>query len=620
MVKFFYPSSKGYSMLSSFAAATLDVKNTFPRCSISLYDDVDFQRLRQSYMGKQIVSNICSDEFFPYATSSEKQSYLIGSGDSYRVFYVKVVVHQHVASDVVGQSSSFFTLASTTTFGGYRTVYSPLVCLDKAQYGTVYRGVVAFYASDFVNNFDGEVFLTLVGEFSVELEVPLNIAVENAVFAPISQTASATPKIVSAVPNFLQYFQTVDVSILYADKSDDLNYDFVPFDFPASQSLFSTAPVIFSAGSIGTLARLSFNEGIVESSLKYFAVTLTNAEAGYNPEIDTSFSLVLRNKFGKIYRKDACRILNNVASGYYNVLFQLSDLDFSEEYVDYVMLELRSLNSNITQPYQVTFMSFLDTASDEYNVFTIAPMAVGDGGHFSIDVFGNAVTIDEVKSDMPLQSLGDVVFSDSVLVFTDSSPIQIYTESHSAVLPESAFVFSESDPLSIFSLKKGDKIRTVSGLEEIQRILVRPTKQFKVLDLTDLGYYAYDGIFMKNPPIIKNYKRTLLGKKLARKKTNRFVEINGQKYVLYAAPYGYTYRFESKVDAKRVAKIDTNFAAQKIAVQIECETSVAKIEPGKKRSLPLRDKLLVFDLNGTNAKFELRSESDILIKAVFILK
>ena len=531
-LKLFYPNFKVLSSLSTeFDFAPQSANNSFPLFSISIFDDINFEYQRQSYNGKQVVSIIPSDDIYSASGLSEiqKEDYINGVNTLSKIFYIKILVNKNISSDSIGSLSSFLALCLTSISGSVNTKYYPMLCISKEQKYTVYRSTVLINQSDFSRYSDGEIFFNVIGDYSVNLNFPINISNTNLSFVPIPQISSSSFAIIPQSDNYLQYFIVKDIDISFYQYSNDFDYNFLEFSVPTSQTLFNTDSTLLSTGNYGTLIRISFPAGVLTSEFKYFGITISNSSPGFDPSIDTNFSLTIRTKNGHMYIKENCAILNN-SSGYYNVIFKMYDLFFESEYVDYILIQIKS-TSNISTPYNITFLNLLDVFDDSYNAFSFKTLNLNENRIFTYDIFENKTDAVDLLRGQYLLSYDKLSKVDGIVEFTPDVIYSISTENFTVNVPDSVFVVSSGEQRSVFTLNAGDDIETVNGAESIKSIRVKKPSQVCLVDTTMDTFYTLNGVFIKNPTYILNAKRTLLKKENPLKKTNLIMDINGDMYV-----------------------------------------------------------------------------------------
>jgi hypothetical protein len=531
VVKLFYPKRRSVSVLSNFDFTTQLAYHHFPKYSISIYDDSGNQYKRQNYCSKPIISIINADDAFSFGNLSneQKNNYINGIDLSFKLFYIKILVHGNIVNDIEGSLSLYFVLVTTTTTGKSKIKYYPITCELKNQFYTIYSTTISISKSDFINYSDGEIYFSLVGDFFVNIGFPIDLAVSNESFTPISQVSSASTKIINSLNNDNQYFGVNSISISLAEYSNDFQFAFSSFNLPVTQTLFSTSGTIFVTGTSGSLIRLSFSEGILASELHYFGITLTNTDVNFNPLNDTYFSIILKNKNGNIYRKDACKIINNSDSSFWNIVFQLNDLSFLSEYVDYVLIEIKTIRASLSAPYSITFMSFLDKSNSQFNAFSIQTLSQKNN-NYTIDIFNNKINIDELSEGDILLTSDSYASMYSLLNVNNELSYEIMTENKTVLLPENTMIKTTKGFSPVQVLSQNDIIESIDGSEKIFKINIYPQKNIELLDLLFPSDYIYNGMYIKNPLYIKEFTRKFLKKETELKPTNKICVVNDKSY------------------------------------------------------------------------------------------
>lgn len=566
-LKLFYPNFKALSSLSTeFVFEKQSVNNDFPLFSISIFDDINFEYPRQSYNGKQVISIIPSDEIYSSSDLSEiqKEEYINGINTLSKIFYIKTLVNKNIPNDSIGNLSSSFALCLTSISGSVNTKYYPMLCISKEQKYTMYRSAVLINQSDFSRYSDGEIFLNVIGDYSVSLNFPINISNTNLSFSPISQSSSSSFSIIPQSNNYQQYFAVKDIDVSFYQYSNDFDYNFSEFSVPANQTLFDTTSTILMTGNNGALIRISFPSGVLTSEFNYFGITISNSSLGYDPNTDTNCSLTIRTKNGHMYIKENCAVLNN-SSGYYNIIFKTHDLFFESEYVDYLLIQIKTI-SDITTPYSVTFLNLLDVFDDSYNTFSFKTLSLVENGNYTFDVFKNKTDVANLLREQYLLSYGKLSKVDGIVEFTPDVIYSISTENFTVNVPDSVFVISNEEQRSVFTLNSGDYIETINGPESIKIIRVRKPSRVCLVDTSMDTFYTFNGIFIKNPVYILNAKRTLLKKENPLKKTNLIMDINGEMYVAQKFENYISFDLNKNFDANKKYLLKTDIEYKRAVI------------------------------------------------------
>ncbi len=617
MIRIFYPKQRGLSLLSNFEFGTQDVRNNFIGCSISLYDDEDFKYIRQSYNDTQVLSLIPSDDSFSFSglDSDGALNYLIGKTEQYKIFYIKILVNKNIEFDELDSLSSFYTLSVTKVFGAVQTKYYPITCIEKNQFYTIYSSAVSFYESDFIENSDCKIIFNLIGDYNVTLSYPISISITNASYIPISQSSSASTKIIPQSENTAQYFTMDDYNFLSSSYSNTSNFSFIGFSLPDSQNLFSNESALITSSSNSLFIRLDFPEGVLESELKYFGLTFSKTDSGYVPANDSSFSIVLRNKLGKTYRKDASKIYNNSTSQYYNVVFKLKDLSFSTEYVDYVVIELITLDTSMTNPYIITFLSFLTTGYTSFSSMSFSSLSK----EFTVDPFGENININDLQYNQPIGSINDICTANSIIKTKDQTSYTVLTGENSAILPENSYVISsDNKDILIEDLLTSDVIKTITGNEKVSNIIIGNSNNITIIDTNENNPYCLNGVYVKNPLFLQNFTRTLLKSRFDSKKTNKFISINDNRYFANESSKYYTV---DKIHESKLIRISFGVWAPKILLIIKGEgEALVKYKEVKKRFNLSDSYLIEIDFINDNSELYIRSENKMILTKIMVKK
>ena len=500
----------------SFTPSEQSVFNEFPRYSITFYDDQDFKFKRQSVNGKSVLSKIISDDFYPFNLSYEdRTNYISGKSNVLKVFFAKILVYKTIAQDTVGQTSNVFYLTRTQTLGNSTTLYYSVRCIEKNSQYTVYSSRISLNNSDFVNQFDGEAFFTLVGDFSVNLEYPISLTLLDASTTSIFMTTT-TPILntIDASVNSLNFYENVVVNFDYYQYSDSFDYNFEPLNLTLTTEVFSSSPNLYTTNtSGGTSIRFNFLEGYPVSNLTNFALTLTNASVGYNPNTDTLFTLTFKFSNGDFISVNACEIFNNFQNNYYNIVFNFSDVIWPDNFINYFILEIKTLAISVTLPYTITYLNFVKEQSSVSSFSFKSFSTQSEASIYTYSPVKTKIDIDSLENQSLV--LGSDIFSvvDTVFKIKDDSNFQITTQSGSVILPESALLKSENIYIPVFNLQKGTKIRTLDSFESITSIKVLSPSFIEMIDTYAEEDYFINGFLVKNPFFTKSVERRILTKK-----------------------------------------------------------------------------------------------------------
>jgi hypothetical protein len=501
---------------ASFTPAEQPVFNEFPRYSITFYDDQDFKYKRQSVDGKPVLSKIISDDFYPFNLSyNDRTNYIAGRSNTLKVFFAKILVYKSISQDSVGQTSNVFYLTRTQNLGNAKTVYYSVQCVEKNSQYTVYSSRIQLNNSDFINQFDGEAFFTLVGNFSVSLEYPISLTINNtATTSIIPTTTTPVYNTIDTKVNNLNFYSNVVVNFDYYQYSDSFDYDFSPLSITLTNETFSSEPVIYTTNtSSGTSIRFNFLEGYSIANLNNFALTLTNSSAGYNPNNDTLFSLTFRLSNGEFLSVNACEIFNNFETNYFNVVFDFNDVIWPGSYINYFILEIKTLTSVVTNPYSITYLNFVKESSSVNSLSLKSFSILSDNSTYTYNLLKEKVDVSSLNNQLVILNGGMFSTVEALLKIKDDSNFQITTQYGSIILPESALVKTENNFVPVFDLQKNMKVRYNDLLEPIISIKVMTSSFVTMIDTYDEEDYFLNGYLVKNPFFSKIVEREILGKK-----------------------------------------------------------------------------------------------------------
>jgi len=610
VVNFLYPKKNNIFKTAQYSSQI--VSNDLPKYSISVYDDSLFKYKRQSKNGSQILSNIISDDFFPKEISSEnKTNYIEGVSGASKIFYLKILVNKPIAEDSPGNYSKIFYLAKTQIFGSISTVYYSVRCIEKNQNFTVYTSVISIKKSDFVTQFDGEVFLNLVGDYDVEIQIPIDLQINNSASSSISQVSSAVPQTLSATANYLAYFQTFPVAFDYYEYSDNRDFNYQYINLNLTNSLFSTTnPLIISNLSSGISLRLTFSGSYNISDFNYFGLTITNSDPSYNPNADTIFKLVFTTVENEIISVEECKILNNINSGYYNVIFKLVNIEPNLNNLNYVVIQIISTRT-LTQSYTISYLNFINPItvgafsaksinnSNEYELFTFDPC-------------NNLLNINQLKNQELIQSNNLFSTVETLLEVKDEIVYEIITQSGKILLPENAMIFTENDFLPVYSINKKTLIFYNKVLEPIKSIKIKPPKILKLIDVYENDNYILNGFCIKNPLFLKNFNRIFLERIDSRKIDN--FQINSVKYFLTLTEK-YSYFSENILLQEKNNLFE--FSPKKKTVEMLLSANSEVLVQGKtKQKIIGTNRKLLIEIDENNFSFYMKSKSEIIIHKV----
>ena len=608
VVNFIYPKKNNVFKASQYS--TQSVFNDLPKYSISVYDDANFIYKRQSQNGNQILSNIISDDLFPDDSNQEsKTRYLTGRGTNSKIFYLKVLVNKPVPQDTPGNYSTIFYLAKTQIFGAVSTVYYSLRCIEKNQNYTAYTSVITIKKSDFISQFDGKIFLNLVGDYDVSVKFPIDLQINNSASTSISQISSATPQTLSSTTNNSAYFQTYPVSFSYYEYSDSQDFNFTYTNLVLTNSLFSTANTIINSNvSTGISLRFTFSGVYNISDFSYFGLTIQNTDPSYNPNVDTIYKIVFRTVEDEVISVEDCSILNNLNSGYYNVVFKLKNIDTNLNDLNYMLIQIVSTRT-LTQNYSITYINFMTAiTAGAFSVKSLQNNTQEE--NFTKDPFDKIQYIDNLKNQELIKSTALFTTVESLIEIGDEVVYEITTQSGKIYLPENAMIFTSNDFLPAYSLEQDVLILENDSFMPITSIKIMPPRKVKMIDIYENADYVLNGFYVKNPLFIKSFQRIFLERIETRKQNKSFL-INDEKYFLLESE-DFQYFSNEIVLKKGNHTIEFSPSAIYASILISGNSEIV-VQSKIKQKVVGQNQKLQLDIDNKNFLIYLKSNSTITI-------
>ncbi len=524
MVSIFYPKKKG------FKASALDsqsVTRGFPAYSISLYDDPEFIFKRQSINGAQILSNIISDDLYPITESSQdKSNYDIGFGTLSKLFYVKVLVYKNIAQDIVDDYSNVFSLTKTQNFGNTNTVYYPIRCIAKNSAFTEYSATISLLNSDFVNDFDGYIYLNLEADYDFRISTSIGINITDSATTSLTQSATPVTATIASKSNGKQFFTADNKTFKFIEQSNNFDFNYQAIVVNLTSSLFSTANVIATTPSTGSFFRFTFNNEETLSDLKYFAVTFRNVTPSYDPFSDTGFRIIFSDINGNKISFENCTILENKVSGYYDIIFTLHDVPDFTEFLNYMILEIQS-NVALTSSYEITFLYFLQK-SQSTQAFTAMALKINLPDIYTYDPLGSKIDSQELREGHLLQSSDLFNTVENIITCHKEVCYEITVDDFKVELPEFCSIKADTGYKIVNSISRSTPIYTINGLKTPKNIRVKPPRDIRILDVRSNSDYVLNGFYIKNPIYLKDLSREILPK--INYSQENFFRIDRKKY------------------------------------------------------------------------------------------
>jgi len=597
----FYPKKNIVrALFDTFDFSPVTSTQNFPRYSISIYDDPNFLYPRQQVNGKQVLSIIDSDFNYSFGSIStiEASNYINGVASYSKTFYLKILVNQNIAGDTISEVSNFFVLSATNTYGTSNIKYYPVTCLSKDSFYTIYTTTITFVNSDFNIYIDGNVFLNLISDFSLSLKYPIQITATNPSFSALTSNINASTQSLTGGASS-PYFSIKNYTTSYGYSSNYSQFSFIPLNYSNSVSLFNTTSKVLKFNDNGALIKISFTTAQLISTLNYFGFTFTNSSGLFNAQSSAIYSLIIRTNLGNVYRLETCKIINNMTSGYYNAVFEFSNLFFSSEYVDYILLEVQPL-INLNSTYTITFFSFLNSINNSYNAFNL-PSEI-----YTYDFASNKINILDVH-------LGDILYTHDKYQEVQSkieianNNYQLKINTFSIILPADAFLLTPQGYQEVSSAQ--GLIETTNGYLLLES--KTPTDKKSTL-LNHSGNYIINEVFVKNPIYLKDFSAYILPEKTFNATE---IHINGISYK--ARENDYLILKNIQLDDNTIHDIFFN-NSKYTKVFIELETEQTLFINYEDKKIKLKNNLFLFNIDKNTKSFTMKSEELIVINFLII--
>lgn len=502
----------------------------FPSYSISIYDDPDCLYKRQSLHDKQILSNVVSDEYYATNGPAFFDNYQNGATYKTMTYYVKVIVDKNIPEDTtVNTPSNVFHLSRTQIFNSVVTHNYILYLKEKDDKYTVYTTSFTIPKTDYIKTFDGDAYLNLVGEFEVDLTIPVNIAISNSAMTSLPQSTTAqVMKTISSKSSNLKYFKNYPVNFTRYLISDTFDYDFEQTTLTLSSNVFDTVRTIYQTNtSSGTMIRMDLDGESLLSSFDYYAFTFKNEDALYDPQTDSAFSLKINLDSGKTLTLDNWVLLENKTTGYYNVVFDLSLLS-EVGFVNYIILAIATTDATITGKYSITYANFVNVNTGSVRIQSVM-RALSLSEPVTHDVLGNPLAIEDLRNYSIVNSAGGFSVVQNSVEFKSDLNYLIETGEASVFLPDSSQILTKSGFKYVDAVATNDLVYYKSRYYPIQSIKVKMAQNYNIFEVYNRDEFDYKGFIIKLPIVLKNYKRAILPKNNISQTTD-FIKIDGLKY------------------------------------------------------------------------------------------
>jgi hypothetical protein len=605
---FYYPHNEKFVSALSLTSNYINEKGYFPRFSISIYDDPYFIFPRQEVNGQQILSIIDSDFNFSFGGSSplNASNYVNGIAGISKTFYLKILVNQTV-TDSISQSSNYFVLSATMTYGDSIIKYYPVTCIAKFEFFTLYSATITFINSDFKNYLDGNVFFNLVSDYNFSLNFPISISATNPSFSGISSNVNIFSQ--GIAPGISEpYFAIQNYSLTYGYSINFSQFLFTPISFNTPVNLFNTSTNIINFYDAGTLIKISFLNGVLISTLNYFGFTFTNSEMNFNPKTSAVYTLILRTNLGNLYRIESCTILNNLTSLYYNVIFEFKNIKFQTEYVDYLLLEVQPL-INTGGQYSITFLSFLNAHNSSYTTFSLSK-----DENYTYDCFKNKIYFKDLNYNDTLHSKEKNGLVVNILSTIDADNFLVTSEKNKIVVPVNTSFLTKNGFKFVNLLSIGDEIETISGLEKITAI-TRTKEKTEILNFSDHSDYVFNEFYIKNPLYLENFTGSKLPKHIL--EINE-IKLNEQNVKCFYKNNSLNIR-DLILEKNKINVFTLNEVFETIYINFSLKESLfINIGEQKLKLSSNENKIFLKNTNNSNT-FSLKSNSEIKILNLIII-
>ena len=484
--------------------------------------------LRQTSGDCYILSNVISDNIFPFSLSQNAEDYINGLPDDSKKFYVKTVVEKFIDNDVIGDYSSVFYLCKNQISIDLEPVYYQMECVSKTQFTTEYRSVISISDAEQGELTNGKIMFSLIGNYSVALSYPLSINLTNnstTVIAPSSSTGIGT---IATSTNSQQYFELSSILIDEIEYSQDFNFNFTSVEILQTSSIFQTGTVIYSTDALGGMVRFFVNSES-EISNSYLGLTLTCANTAFIPQTHISAQLLLCFADGVTQSLEPKFIYANGESYYWNLVFQLNDVEYSGN-IKYFILTIKNILENFQEPYDISFLGFLNRLSAGSTTSLSMPVVpFVFNGDYCYTIFGSKKYLSSITQSQRIK--GDKVFCTMYGVMnSDKLPVcRLSVHDFEIYVPEDAFIKTQESYKIARNIIPSDLIYTVDGLKSINFVQMIAPKNVTLLDVDhDEGYYL-NGVLIKNPIYVASYKYNLFPPKTKSVNKTKFISINGSK-------------------------------------------------------------------------------------------
>lgn len=147
----------------SSSSSTLNILNRFYNTSITLFNDSSYQFKKQDFKNSQVVSI---------------------NNYSFNPVYAKILVSPPFFESV-SPVSNIFSLVTTIAGIATAPIKQNIQSLGTTQDISVYQTALQIKNSDFINQNDGTIFMSLEANLNVSLSIPIQIKTFNNSFSPL---------------------------------------------------------------------------------------------------------------------------------------------------------------------------------------------------------------------------------------------------------------------------------------------------------------------------------------------------------------------------------------------------------------------------------------------------
>jgi len=620
------------------AASNFYTQSSFPQFSISIYDQFDgtnFYYKRQQVNGKQILSTIVSDDYFPLDQSEiDKENYINGFPSSNGVFYAKIIVF---SSQLDTNPSSYIF---KRTFNNV-TAESPMNLISQQGGYSVYWSNFSLPISDYISQLDGNIFFNVTQAFNIEISTPITINCSNGgvVTDFVSSGSSANILSASQMGVFSQYFSNsfsfsqLSYSVFnFNTNSSGAGYiqttqNNPSFVFDPTQSFYNFYGSLFELQINFLKDGSPYGVKFVDNKIYYFGCTLLTNDALLNLQ-NASLNLYLKTSDGNFYNIEPIVILQNrVNTLAYNFVFKFSNentINKSDQpHVaggnillpnDSVISAILKINLN-TFPSStnlfttLTYFNFLKT--DAVSAFS----ALSTNDQLNVyDIFKRKQNYFEIFKDYPLASENEYCLAENYLEVESEVAYKIKTKNFEALLDEFMTVYTNDGLIQVSNLNKNYLIKTIDGFQKIEQIITFFEERVMTLETSEKDSYYLNGILVKNPVYLKKFTRIFIPNKNFRTLNQNYVtKVNNQDF--FATKEGSLLKFDinKNIFANEVVDAEINFNFEAIAIIIDS----ADVVNYKVNGVNYKTNFNTIIINSIDKKISLRSPKDFTIKYIY---